>query len=93
MTQFNQDPQDNVQDVPAAAAADKVQFIQVSATGAESVRLDYNPPVTLGDALTQAEITVRDGMVTTVNGSPVHDLNTLLEPNSAVEILPAVTNG
>lgn len=76
----------------AEAATENQGWIHVAVLGGDTRQLDFEPGMTVGQALEAADMRREQGTIVQVNGQPADD-DQVLEPNSAVQITARVKNG
>lgn len=69
-------------------------WVQVAVMGGDVQKIDIpQEGMTVEQAINDAGVTVPQGSVVTMNGQPVMDMNTSLEPNTVLTVVSAVKNG
>lgn len=68
-------------------------WVKLARLGGQTAQIDLVPGTTVRDVLGMTDTAINQGDIVQVNGVPVTDLNTVLEPNSAVQITTAIRNG
>jgi hypothetical protein len=68
------------------------QIVRITQMAGDTVPLDYDATLTLGDYLARAQITVGAGEVVTLNGAPA-ELDVVPAPDSVVVVTGKIRNG
>lgn len=78
--------------IDGAPATPDTQVVRITQLAGDTVTLDFEEDLTVGEYLTQANIELGQGEVVTVNGAPAN-MDSTVEPGSVVVVAGKVANG